>query len=116
MLRSGFSYKTLAHFQNASGLALEQIVRLTGIPRTTLHRRHRSGRLNMDESDRLLRVAGLFEQAVDLFEGDVDAARKWLESPLHALGGEIPLEFATTEFGTRCVERIIGRLEHGVFT
>ena len=61
-------------------------------------------------------VASLFEQAVDLFEGDAAAARRWLAAPNRALGGESPLSFAETEPGVREVERLIGRLEHGVVT
>jgi putative toxin-antitoxin system antitoxin component (TIGR02293 family) len=54
--------------------------------------------------------------AVELFEGDVKAAKKWLQTPQRALGGAVPLEFASTEAGAKEVENLIGRLEHGVFT
>jgi hypothetical protein len=33
-----------------------------------------------------------------------------------ALGGAVPLAVARTELGALEVERLIGRLEHGVFT
>jgi putative toxin-antitoxin system antitoxin component (TIGR02293 family) len=50
-----------------------------------------------------------------LFEGDRDAAADWLTRPQPALGGAVPLELAKTGLGTREVEALIGRLEHGVF-
>ena len=55
------------------------------------------------------------DMAVALFEGDIAAARKWLQMPQRGLGGETPLDFASTEVGAREVENLIGRLEHGVF-
>ncbi len=79
-------------------------------------RRRDKGRLKPAESERLLRLSFLFEQAVDLFEEDVDAARNWLETPNVGLGGETPLRLAETELGAREVENLMGRLDHGVFS
>jgi putative toxin-antitoxin system antitoxin component (TIGR02293 family) len=53
---------------------------------------------------------------VQLFEGDADAARRWLTTPSKELDNTAPLDFARTELGAREVEDLIGRLEHGVFT
>lgn len=114
-VRKGFSYSKIAHFQKYSGLSVERISRITQIPQRTLSRRQDEGRLHADESDRLLRISRIFDQAVALFEGDVSAARHWLESPQRGLGGEVPLDFASTEIGAREVENLIGRLEYGVF-
>jgi putative toxin-antitoxin system antitoxin component (TIGR02293 family) len=72
------------------------------------------GRLQPDESDRLVRAARIFAQAVGLFEGDEEAARRWLTSPQPALGGSTPWDYAATEIGAREVENLIGRLEHGI--
>jgi putative toxin-antitoxin system antitoxin component (TIGR02293 family) len=87
-----------------------------GIPERTLARRKTAGKLAPDESERLLRIANLFEKCVELFEGDVTAAVNWLTSPKKALNQERPLMYARTEFGAREVEDLIGRLEHGVFS
>ena len=57
----------------------------------------------------------IFDMAIKLFEGDIAGAQKWLETPQPGLGGETPLDFASTEVGSREVENLIGRLEHGVF-
>jgi putative toxin-antitoxin system antitoxin component (TIGR02293 family) len=113
-IRSGFPYSRLARFQKATRLPLEQIARFVGIPLRTLTRRASEGRLRPDESDRVLRAARVFDMAAELFEGDVPAARQWLETPQPGLGGEVPLEFASTDIGAREVENLIGRLEHGV--
>lgn len=52
-----------------------------------------------------------WDAAVSLFEGDLEAAEKWLSQPLPALGGLTPIQAPLEE-----VLDLIGRLEHGVFT
>lgn len=113
---AGFPFATLVRFQRESGLPLSGLASLLRIPPRTLVRRRAAGRLDPEESERLLRVATLFEQAAALFEGDVASAREWLTRPKKALKGETPLHLARTEVGAREVERLIGRLEHGVFS
>jgi putative toxin-antitoxin system antitoxin component (TIGR02293 family) len=56
----------------------------------------------------------VFASALSLFEGDADAARRWLTTAQPALGGDKPLEYAATEVGAREVEDLIGRLEYGI--
>ena len=115
LVRKGFRYSRLKKFQKATGLPMEKIAGLTRISPRTLVRRQNEGRLRPDESDRVLRVSRVFDLALDLFEGDVASARLWLETPQAGLGGEVPLELASTEIGAREVEGLITRLEHGVF-
>jgi putative toxin-antitoxin system antitoxin component (TIGR02293 family) len=115
-VRAGFPYSRLARFQKATSMPWDKVAHLMQIPLRTITRRQSQGRLRADESDRLLRAVRLFEKAVDLFDGDVGAARRWLQAPQRGLGGEVPLEFASTEVVARQVENLIVRLEHGVFT
>ena len=112
----GFSFSRLRLLESQSGIPVARIASLIGIPERTLARRRHSGRLTSEESERLLRVSGIFEKAVDLFEGDRRAALKWLTSPKKTLENETPLLYSRTELGAREVENLIGRLEHGVFT
>jgi putative toxin-antitoxin system antitoxin component (TIGR02293 family) len=116
LVRAGFPYGQLAKLQKAIALPWAQLGRLLRIPPRTLTRRQAKGRLRPEESDRVLRVSTLFDLAVELFEGDADGARRWLSAPQRGLGGEVPLELASTEIGARAVETLIGRLEHGVLT
>lgn len=112
----GFSYKTLRALESRSGIAASRIASIIGIPERTLARRRASGKLTPDESERLLRISAVFEDAVDLFEGDVAAAVNWLTAPRKALGNQLPLAFSRTELGAREVENLIGRLQQGVFS
>jgi putative toxin-antitoxin system antitoxin component (TIGR02293 family) len=55
-------------------------------------------------------------EAVELFEGDSQAANDWLNRPLRAIGYEIPYRFMDSATKIGIVRDIIGRLEHGVVT
>jgi len=114
-LQKGLSYAALERLRKQSGLSAEAVAAVTQIPRRTLARRKVQGKLTPQESERLYRLAILFEKTVELFEGDVAAAREWLQSPANAFAGRTPLQMAETEVGAREVEHLIGRLEHGVF-
>ena len=115
-LQGGLPYDALKRLQRRSGLSLEAIGTVMQIPRRTLARRRNQGKLTPRESERLYRLAVVFEKCVELFEGDIDAARSWLDAPNKALAGHSPLAMAEMEIGAREVEDLIGRLEHGVFT
>jgi putative toxin-antitoxin system antitoxin component (TIGR02293 family) len=110
----GFSFKTLHTLESRSGLPGAALAGLVGIPERTLARRRSKGRFTPEESERLLRLGTVFEQAVELFEGDNAAALRWLTAPRKALEGKTPLAYARTELGAREVEDLMGRLEHGV--
>ncbi|PIE66159.1 MAG: hypothetical protein CSA26_01490 [Desulfobacterales bacterium] len=95
-----------------SDVQLSQIIR---VPRSTLAVRKKKGKFSFEESERLFRVQRLIEKAVDVL-GDTDMARTWLKEKAYGLGDVSPLEFSRTEVGSREVENLLGRIEHGVFS
>lgn len=114
-IRRGLPYRAFERLQTDMDVSSRELARLVGISARTLARRKTEGRLQPDESERLLRVSRIYDSAVSLFEGDERAALVWMRGPAAALGGRKPIEFARTEVGAREVEGLIGRLEHGVF-
>ena len=115
-IKSGLKFGALESLSAATGQPLAELASRVGIPPRTLARRKSSGKLSMEESERVVRLAGLYEKAAELFNGNVVSARQWMSQPKKALGGENPLDYAGTEIGAREVENLIGRLEHGVFS
>src|ERR671921_2902210 len=113
-VRKGLGYSSFSRFQRNTGLTAGDIARLIQIPTRTLTRRKAEGKFAPEESDRLVRAARVFGRTMELFEGDVAEARRWLAAPQPALAGRAPLEFARTEVGAGEVESLVGRLEHGI--
>ncbi|MGH7572872.1 MAG: type II RES/Xre toxin-antitoxin system antitoxin [Gemmatimonadota bacterium] len=115
-IEAGFPYHMLERLQAALAISGLEIAEAVSITPRTLTRRKKEGRLRPEESERVLRVARLVEQATRFHDGDLGPARSWLKSPKRALGGRTPLEMARTEVGAREVEMLLGRLEHGVYS
>ncbi|HJZ90815.1 MAG TPA: antitoxin Xre/MbcA/ParS toxin-binding domain-containing protein [Gemmataceae bacterium] len=110
----GLPFAAWTAFLRNSGLPAAGVAALVQLSRRTLARRKGERRLRPDESDRLVRAARLYAQAVALFDGDESQARRWLTTPQPALAGAVPLDVAVTDLGAREVEALIGRLEHGI--
>lgn len=115
-INKGFTYQTFERFQRNIALPIENVMTLVNIPRRTLTRRKNEGRFAPEESDRLVRASRVYGKALELFEGNTTAASNWLRTPQRGLGGLVPLVLAQSDVGSREVERLVGRLEHGVFS
>jgi putative toxin-antitoxin system antitoxin component (TIGR02293 family) len=112
----GLPFTSLRYLTEVMRMTLQDTAEILFMSARTLQRRKTEGRLHADESDRLLRLSRVFGRAIELFEGDSDAALRWMKKPLPALGLVTPLAMSKTEPGAIEVERLIGRLEHGVFS
>jgi putative toxin-antitoxin system antitoxin component (TIGR02293 family) len=100
----------------ASGLLDAAELYALVIPRRTLtHRRERRQPLGRDESDRLTRVVRALARAEEAL-GDPARAAHWVRTPNRALRGERPLDLLSSDVGARTVERVLGRIEHGVYS
>jgi len=115
-LIEGLPFAELERFESESTLPKQTILDTIRLPTRTLARRKVDGKLTFAESERLLRLARVFKAAVDLYNGKIDTARQWLETPLLALGNSTPLEMTQSEVGAHEVLDLIGRLEHGVYS
>lgn len=118
-VESGFSTAALARIRRHVGLDEREAAVIMGTSVRTLARRRKAGRLGTEESDRLYRIARIFERAVEVFGGDTEAAeeaRLWLRVPQWGLGDETPLAYARTEAGAREVEALLNRIDYGVLS
>lgn len=113
---AGVPYELFGRFAKSAGVSEAKLAAVLGLPTSTHGRRKREGTLAPTESERLLRFMKLFDAALELFDGDAAATGRWFFAPRPALGGDRPVDLLTTEFGGRMVERLIGRLVHGVYT
>src|SRR6266699_3928447 len=84
-LLRGLPFKSVEKFVLSSGLKQQEILAAAQLPASTLSRRKIAATLEPAESERLFRVAQVFERASELFEGDAAAARRWLLEPVRGL-------------------------------
>ena len=115
ILKKGLPVKTFEQLRNRLDVPERKLASTVNIAYRTLTRRKREGRFKTDESERVLRIAKIYEKALEVLE-DEAYARQWFKLPAKALGGKTPLEYADTEPGADEVNDLLGRMEHGVFT
>jgi len=113
-IERGVSITLLEEFSAYSGIAMKNLLEVVIPARTLKHRRQRQEPLNLDESDRLARVARLYELSVKIF-GDPEKARRWLTKPKIIFEERSPLSMMHTEVGGNCVEEMLYQIDEGVF-
>lgn len=84
------------------------------IPHRTLTSMRGVKKLSTEQSDRVARTAGIAALAQRVF-GDAELAREWLLSPNPVLNQEIPLRLLRTGSGSKVVEDVLIRIDHGVY-
>jgi putative toxin-antitoxin system antitoxin component (TIGR02293 family) len=116
-INQGLPPKTVKHLAEHLDFTVNALLTFTNIKSSTYHDRQRKKRpLSPEESSRIYRLAKVVEAAEAYFEGDKEAALRWLNQPKVALGGKVPLEFARTPEGSDYVIKLLGRMEHGVIS
>jgi len=113
-LKKGLPVSSLNKLCKHMGVPESRLATTVNIAQRTLTRRKLEGRFRPDESERVLRIARLFERAVAVL-GSEQSAQQWFQSPVKGLGRKTPLEFADTEPGAQEVAAMLDRIEDGVF-
>ena len=112
LLETGLPFAAFKHLQASLKTTEQVLAQAISVPTATLARRKKTGRFNLEESDRLLRIGRLVSQSQTLFRIPSGAAT-WFAKPARTLGGKTPLEYARTEVGAREVEALLERLLDG---
>jgi putative toxin-antitoxin system antitoxin component (TIGR02293 family) len=114
-VREGLSIESLRKVAKNLGIDERRLAEALNIPSRTFDRRLKVGILRPTESDSLARVARLLDRATEIF-GSVERARGWMSTPLAAFGGETPLQRADTSVGAMQVDKLLGRIDYGVYS
>ena len=113
-IERGLPLSTLEEFSAYSGIAVKDLLEVVIPARTLKHRRQRRESLNPDESDRLARVARMYELAVKVY-GDREDGRKWLCGKKSRFNDKSALAMLKTEAGEQAVEEFLYQIDEGVF-
>ncbi|WP_447802046.1 type II RES/Xre toxin-antitoxin system antitoxin [Pseudomonas serbica] len=114
LVHEGLSFEYLERIASFLQVQRGVVSKAICMSRTTMARRAKAGRFNTIESDRLVALLAVFEDALSLFENDVAAATEWMSTPVRGLGSKRPLDMMRTRVETEAVIDLIGRLESAV--
>jgi putative toxin-antitoxin system antitoxin component (TIGR02293 family) len=113
-IERGLPLSTLEEFSAYSGIAVKDLLGVVIPARTLKHRRQKKEPFSIDESDRLARVARMYELAVKVF-GDPEKAKRWLTKPKTRFEERSPLSMMYTGLGGQGVEEMLYQIDEGVF-
>ncbi len=114
-IHRGLPYGTLECVMERMEMKMPFVIALLGVTARTLQRRQTEKVLTKEESDRVVRLAKLYERSVKVL-GDPDEAKAWLHHANITLGNKAPLEMMDTVIGEGRVHALLGRIEHGVYS
>lgn len=113
IVRSGASRQKLQAIIKLTG-EKELIAHAIGKSASSLSRSYDVKRLSSAISDSLIDTQRLYMQVVNIYES-VNLARKWIHSPIPALGGEVPAKLLDTHAGREMVRDTLRKIDLGEF-
>jgi putative toxin-antitoxin system antitoxin component (TIGR02293 family) len=116
VISSGLRWSSVTSFLRDTGFTQAELAEYLGLRPRALATRKERGKLGEHESERMLRLAEIYEAAFHLFDSNKVDAREWLLSAVRGLNNKRPIDYIRTDFGAREVRSLIGRLERGVFS
>jgi putative toxin-antitoxin system antitoxin component (TIGR02293 family) len=116
LLQAGLPLAALESFKDRTSMSDTQLANLVGISGKTLQRARAQGKpLDAVASDRLYRTACIVALAAKVLESG-ERGMAWLSRAQIGLGGEVPFAMMTTEAGCEQVEKLLLRIEYGVYS
>jgi putative toxin-antitoxin system antitoxin component (TIGR02293 family) len=113
-VEEGVPVATMTNFVAASGMQFRDIYEVVIPARTLKHRKARKEPLTRDESDKLVRLVRVYDQAVQVL-GEKEKALYWLSEPKRRFDGRTPIQMLRTDLGGRMVEEMLGQIQYGMF-
>ncbi|MBC5816672.1 MAG: DUF2384 domain-containing protein [Candidatus Eremiobacteraeota bacterium] len=115
IVRAGIPARVISELASNSASAILPLLSAIGMsPRTYDRRAAANESLKPIEANSVLRVARAVAFAKKAL-GD-EGGIEWLHEKNRALNLRRPIDLLDTEIGTRLVEQVLGRIEHGVFS
>lgn len=123
-IRDGVSARQFKSIASKMHAPMEQFYKSLGIPKSTVERKASiDGPLTTDQSERALGLARLIGQVENMVKesgdpADFDAATwvwNWLNQPMPALAGKLPVTYMDTIEGQRIVANLISMSQSGAY-
>lgn len=113
--RTGIKKHTLKSLAGYLGISMETLSGLLHSSHRNIQRKDDDELLDTLKTEKVLELAAFAQWGIEVI-GSKASFTEWLQSPLLALGNKTPLHFLDTSFGIQMLTKLLGRLEHGVYS
>lgn len=115
LTREGIKKSSLKSLAAHLGITMEVMSRLLHSSHRNIQRKDEDALLDTLKTEKVLELAAFAQRGIDV-TGSKEAFIDWLHSPLVSLSNKSPLEFLDTSFGIQLLQKLLGRLEQGVYS
>lgn len=112
-VRKGLSGDQLRVITDVLG-SRELVARTIGKEVSNLSRSYRVKVLPESTTDSIIGTLRVYMQAVDIYQSE-ELAQEWLNSPIPALGGEVPSKLLNTDAGRELVRQTLHKMAYGEY-
>lgn len=113
--REGVDKSSLKELADYLGLTQEVISGFLHTSLRNIQRKNDNEKLDIVKSEKVMELAAFAKKATIVL-GDREALVEWLQSPLMALNFEKPISYLDNTFGINILYKVLGRIEHGVYS
>ena len=114
LIRMGVPKKSLDKLMEITDFTALEMAAIVHTTDRTLRRYTDDQKLNPEQSERVIELAGLYARGEEIFE-DLNNFKVWMNTPIIAFGNIKPKEFLDTSIGIEMILDELGRIQHGVF-
>ncbi len=115
LTREGIKKSSLKSLSAHLGVTMEVMSRLLHSSHRNMQRKDEDELLDTLKTEKVLELAAFAQRGIDVI-GSKEAFIEWLHTPLVSLNNKSPLEFLDTSFGIQLLQKLLGRLEQGVYS
>jgi len=112
--REGLPASTFIEISGRLSIPQKELFDALGLSRSTIASKMSNNQLlSPSESEKVIRLAKVFDRAADVL-GTQEDAKKWLRREIRSVGGVQPITLLDTETGYELVMDTLGRIEQGI--
>lgn len=113
--RSGLNKSNLVSLSKFLGISMEKMSELLNLSSRTLQRKTNTESLNITTSVQAIELAEFTALGIQVL-GSIDNYNKWLNTSLISIGNIAPINLLDTTHGIKILTKILGRIEHGIYS
>lgn len=111
----GIKKHSVTRLAQLMNIPMKDMAGLLNISYKTLGRKRDTDTLDSISSSLSIEIAETLSKGLSLFE-DPDKLSRWLQKENRSLQGEKPIDFLSTPTGIKMINKLLGRIEEGIYT
>ena len=113
--KKGITKQSIINLADIMDITMKDLAALLNVSYKTLGRKRRTDILGSLVSSLSIEIAHTIAKGLFVFE-DADKLNRWVQKNNRALNGRKPYELLNTPTGIKMVNRVLNRMEEGVYT